>query len=76
MPAAYDIGASASTAISSQSGAAQSGTGEFNVTFGNHGGGLGSLLPLPVTPAGQAWVVWIVLGVVAVLGFWIWRRHR
>ena len=64
MAAGYDIGASASTAISSQSGAAQSGTGDFNVTYGGKGG-LASLLP--ATPANQAWIVYVVLGIVALV---------
>jgi len=71
--AGYDIGASASTAISSQSGAAQSGTGEFNVTLGGRGG-LSSVLP--TTPAGQAWIVYAVIGIVAIAALALWFRSR
>ena len=73
MSAGYDIGASASTAISSQSGAAQSGTGDFNPTFGSHGGGLGSLLP--TVPGSQAWIVYLVFGIVAVFGLWVFLKR-
>jgi hypothetical protein len=68
----FDIGASASTSSAAQSGNAQSGTGGFNVTFGS--GGLSGLLP--ATPAGQAWLVYLVLGAVAITGLFLFFKFR
>lgn len=68
----YDIGASASTAISSQSGAAQSGTGDFNVTIGAKGGGLAGLLP--TVPGNQAWIVWLLVAAGILTAVWIWKK--
>ena len=66
-----DVGASSSASSGAQSGAAQSGTGDFNVTFSS-GGGLSGLLPK--TLPGQAWIVWAVVGVVAVVGLVLWFK--
>ena len=67
----YDIGASASTSSGAQAGNAQSGGGQFNVTFSS-GGGLSGLLPK--TLPGQSWIVWVVAGAVAIVGLALWLR--
>jgi hypothetical protein len=72
MSMGYDIGASASTSSGAQSGAAS--TGEMTVTGGGGGGLLGSLLPKVTTS--QAWIVYAILGVVAVFGLYLFARRK
>lgn len=71
MGGGYDIGLSSSLALSSQSGAAQSGTGDFSPTFGGRGA-LASILP--TASGSQAWIVWLIAGAVALGGIYLWRR--
>ena len=71
MAAGYDIGASASTSSGAQSGAAT--IGDVIITGG--GKGLGASI-LPKVPATQGWIVYAVLGVVALLGLALFFRSK
>jgi hypothetical protein len=71
MGAGYDIGASASTSSAAQSGAAT--IGALTIT----GGGGASLLPK--VPTTQAWVVYAVAGLVAIIAlalFFRWKSSK
>lgn len=72
MAVGYDIGLSASQSSGAQTGTAL--TGDFTVTGGGGGGLVDSLFPkLPTT---QAWIVYVVVGVVVLIGLTLWLKRK